>query len=1219
MSGVMRTPRTAMRPHAAGRRWCAVIVAAMMELGVAASAAPMALADGSQPDLTQGNDVLVSQHDDEVAPGLDLTSFKKYNGDANRWVTGNVLVADTTEPTLSMDLVDTGSVAAVKPVSQQIAGDTSVVAAVNSDFFDMNASNAPVDTNVSSVQGVRSIAPGAHGAITVSPDGATAIQELTGTSSATFGQPSSSHAIAGVNTPNVPSDGLNYYTSAWGTWPLGRMYANAANVHAAWIKDGTVQRTGALPDLGADLALGRGESVLVGSGASAGDAIAGLHAGDPVDVTVGLDKQVSMAAGGGAMLIRDGNIAVQPDTDYKHARMTAGISKDGTRLYLLEVDGNQSDGPGLTLEECAQQLKALGAWNAINLDGGGSATMIARTRGTTAPRIINRPSDGNERAVSNALVFRSSASATTFADARITPAIGGQTRVLQGLTRTWRGSGVAQNGQGLDIAGDFTVSGNAALDSQNGAQAVIRGTRHGSATVTFAAQGAQAKANIDVLGPIDHASVESSVLSLKDRQSTSKVTVTGYDADGYDTVVEPRDITVTGGNGVVNVVPQGDGTFLLSPTTDSGAATLTYTIGNTGVTVQQAVTVGLNSVSVFDFADAASWTSANDRASGSVEPVDGPRSGTQGLRLQYDFTKSTATRGFYAVPPQAKVLDGQPQMLTMWIKGDGSGAWPRIQLLTGDGVTTNINGPNIDWTGWKQVSFPIPEGTSYPLTLQRIRFMEIRSTVEYHGDIAIADLEETVAPDTTAPDNKPVRDPVITTGSSDVNGRPLRIAVMSDAQFVARDPNGPNVGHARRTIREIAAAKPDLMVIDGDFVDEGSKADLEFAKKILDEEVPKNLPYLYVPGNHEAMGDKDISVFERVIGKASTTKDIKNTRVITLDSSDGTLHGQGVAQLRNLEQQLNEAASDSSLSGVVLFTHMPIDDFLPSKNSQLGDRTEAEQLRTLIERFYETSGKSIAMINGHVGAFNATSFDGVSQITNGNSGKGPASTPDNGGFIGWEMLGINPSSGKVGAGSSAAPLARLAWMRSQTNPQIDAGSLKILDGNGKVMKSIALREGSAVDISGSFTQESGERTVPAQWPVSYVYSGDGLAVDDGIDNVQAEHSNPVVRIDSRTGRLTAVRAGTAKLTIAVNGQRTTVDVKVTSRTGGSSDGAAAGGQDGTHDGGTGQGSSSAAGRKNEAHAGRRLPATGADVQDAAVLVVLASAVAVVLIAVRRRL
>ena len=69
---------------------------------------------------------------------------------------------------------------------------------------------------------------------------------------------------------------------------------------------------------------------------------------------------------------------------------------------------------------------------------------------------------------------------------------------------------------------------------------------------------------------------------------------------------------------------------------------------------------------------------------------------------------------------------------------------------------------------------------------------------------------------------------------------------------------------------------------------------------------------------------------------------------------------------------------------------------------------------------------------------------------------------------------------------------------------------------------------------------------PVQWPVSFVWSGDGVAVDDGLDTKAAENTGQIVRMEAATGRLTAVSGGTVTLHLSVNGQTVSVPVTVTS-------------------------------------------------------------------------
>ncbi|MHB8999417.1 MAG: phosphodiester glycosidase family protein [Thermoanaerobaculia bacterium] len=79
-----------------------------------------------------------------------------------------------------------------------------------------------------------------------------------------------------------------------------------------------------------------------------------------------------------------------------HPRTAIGLSKKGDVLFLVVVDGRRDGVPGVTLAELATFMdEELGVCSALNLDGGGSSTMVVDGR------IVNQPSDGKEREVAN--------------------------------------------------------------------------------------------------------------------------------------------------------------------------------------------------------------------------------------------------------------------------------------------------------------------------------------------------------------------------------------------------------------------------------------------------------------------------------------------------------------------------------------------------------------------------------------------------------------------------------------------------------------------------------------------------------------------------------------------------------------------------------------------------------------------------------------------------
>ena len=117
------------------------------------------------------------------------------------------------------------------------------------------------------------------------------------------------------------------------------------------------------------------------------------------------------AVGGRIALVRDSVILVARDTANqssfvaRNPRTAAGIARNGKRLILVTIDGRQKPySDGTTLRETAEIMLALGARDALNLDGGGSTTLVYADRGSL--RIANHPSDKEgERPVGDALAI----------------------------------------------------------------------------------------------------------------------------------------------------------------------------------------------------------------------------------------------------------------------------------------------------------------------------------------------------------------------------------------------------------------------------------------------------------------------------------------------------------------------------------------------------------------------------------------------------------------------------------------------------------------------------------------------------------------------------------------------------------------------------------------------------------------------------------------------
>lgn len=1191
----------ALKPLAAGLAGLGLVVTGGLLPAQAKTAPPAQPTSPTIAEVDPDGGVLRTQESQAVAPGVSLTNFSRLEDGG--WNNGNLLSIDLTEPTVSLDVTNNGAVTKPGTLTEIMKRSPKAVAGINGTFFDMNYSNAPVYTSIGR-DGVQTGTVDERPALTV--DGArAAIQQLSAAGTMTYPDHGESSRgtttldLGGLNNPSLGKDKIGVYDTQWGDYPLSRPVggpdAVTKTVAKAIVVAGKVSEV--VSDAGSELGRvpeDKGTQVLLGREAGA-KTVGALKPGDEVDITVAPKAKMDMGLAGSHQLLRNGKVTEEVESSADdlitslHPRTAVGISKNGQKVFALTVDGKTAQSHGMSMPELADTLARMGAYNAVNLDGGGSTTMAARVAGASAPAVWNSSSDGSQRNDANALVVYSDAPTSALTSVRVDPTVKDEHAVFAGLTRSIQATGLNDDLGPMASQGTFAAGGKVAVSSTKDASAVVEGRARGTGTVTYtvgsrapgrAASAAKGSLTLTVLGTPEALVPSTRALNLTADSPSGVLSLQGVDADGNRALIEPRDVKVKATKGIT-VKQGGAGDFSVSAKddVDTGTVTLSVKTGKTTVDTNVAVTNGTESKAVFDLADASAFTDGTARASGSFEKVDVP-DGQQpgGIRLRYDFTQSTATRGYYLIAKAPKPVEGTALGFDLWVKGDGSGVWPRLQVTDADGVTTNVDGANIDFEGWQKVHFTVPVGLSQPLTPTALRLMETKSDAKYQGDLTVAGLTATVTPEAKVDNPLPLHDRALLANGS-VAERPQHIAVMSDAQFVAREPDSENAKGARRTLKQIAATKPDLLVINGDLVDEASEADFELAKKILDENWDANIPYIYVPGNHEVMGGA-IDNFKAAFGATTQNRTVGGTRVITLDSSAGTLHANGTDQLRNLENQLEQVERDPNLTGALVFFHHPTQDPLPDKNSQLGDRREAEQLEKALGAFRARSHKSVAVVNGHVGVFNGSAANGVTYVVNGNSGKDPASTPARGGFTGWTMLGVDPEKGKLSDSPSTAD--RASWMAAETRPWVDSVAL---DAPGTIAK------GDSVDVAASIEQDG--RSVPVQWPVSAQWGGSGVTVDSGevtdAGTAAEKAGTDVVRVNPLTHTMTALRAGTATLRVTVNGHTAEAVVTVPgddegsgNGSGGDSDSGAEGGSDGGDEGSGSDGSDDHEGSEGDA-------------------------------------
>jgi hypothetical protein len=126
-----------------------------------------------------------------------------------------------------------------------------------------------------------------------------------------------------------------------------------------------------------------------------------LQVGEEIDITWSLGwNGVVDTVGGTPLLVRDSKIVAEECSEAlcrRNPRTAIGVNAKG-QILLVVVDGRREGSRGVTLVEMAQLMRGFNAVHALNLDGGGSSTMVVKGK------VMNVPSDGNERKVSSAVL-----------------------------------------------------------------------------------------------------------------------------------------------------------------------------------------------------------------------------------------------------------------------------------------------------------------------------------------------------------------------------------------------------------------------------------------------------------------------------------------------------------------------------------------------------------------------------------------------------------------------------------------------------------------------------------------------------------------------------------------------------------------------------------------------------------------------------------------------
>jgi len=442
-----------------------------------------------------------------------------------------------------------------------------------------------------------------------------------------------------------------------------------------------------------------------------------------IEVKCNIDwKKVDTAVSGSSVLLKDGVIPKEfsyasSDNNRRNPRTMVGFSKDGKTLYMVTVDGRQKESIGMTLKEAAQFMKELGAYNALNLDGGGSTTMVSRPLAEKSLEVVNRPSDGSLRGVTTALGIVSTAPAAELGGLVIESEHG---NVFINSTRKLTVKGYDKYFNPIDIDLDdvkWKVSGvKGTVTRPEGADYfVFKPTEIGYATLT--ASIGNVKQSIGLYSLSAPVRLELSKKSIQLAPgSTASLSITGYNVNGYVAPLDPADVKY---NVVSNKSPDGSGIEIgtVSPqgvftAKQSGTGYIDVYVGKTHAYC--AVSVRYSSSVVkddFEKETGRGFTSYPKGTEGAYSlSTDYAYKGKTSGKLSYNFADTSISRavymtyennpvpidsshtfvGVYAYIP--KTIDAKSNQDNQ-VKVEVMDAEGNMHLLT---LSSKMN-----WTGWK--------------------------------------------------------------------------------------------------------------------------------------------------------------------------------------------------------------------------------------------------------------------------------------------------------------------------------------------------------------------------------------------------------------------------------------------------------------------------------------------------------------------------------------
>jgi exopolysaccharide biosynthesis protein len=1179
----------------------------VLAAGIAAAAlavAPLA----SYADTTPGTGWLPDQlaswstiTDHTSTAAVSVTNGVEYSTESIAAVDGTVpirlLNVDTQDPNVKVHAVvshDTVMDGADETVSS-MASRTGAVAGINGGYFQINASGQANDGEIVDGEIWKSPTKDHEGTFAINKNGNPVFGTQTFSGTITAADGNTTHDLASINwTSDAQGDGITEVTPRLGN--VSSAYNGGTHVlilgtsgdGGSSIKVTQVETADALT------ALPTGTYGLLGSVAGEGSG-AWLRSHVKVGDTISVSHHISPTADiqqlvqGPGLIVKDGQTYSDPhnqEPSGKNPETVVGATKDG-HVVMATLDGRKTKDVaiGPTVAQTASYLESKGVTNAVLLDGGGSTEMVARRPGDTQVSVSNTPSDGNERPVANGIFVSSTETSAGRAQSahlnggtEISTAPGVSTAVpayvtdAEGNPATRDAMRVAAEPASLGTWKDGTFTAGTA----------------GTGKLVLTAGDVSTSVNLSVADSFASLSMSPDAPDLADG-GTQQLSLTGKDAAGRSVTVKPASAkwdlsrsdlgSIDAATGMFTAAASGDGVVTVTATAGGKSASTSIGVGSTSQSLAAAEDPSTWSVSKSALADKAFHASA-DVPSGSSQKSS--------IALHYAFPDNASVHQavFWPNGDISMDKDGQgraPTAVTLKVKLDDpapTGLQFALGIIQGNGQSTNIYVPiSADQTGkWMDVSFAIPSGSVFPLTLNYLDLLNTHATGADSGTMTVAGLYESYPARTiSAPAYVAIpSNPDWLTyeeSAADFSQGGTTLLLGDDGHLLANDPGSSSALNLQNMVKRVngetyqsasgqtvsplpSVAEPSTVVSLGDIADNAQIENLQSARNAWQ---AFGKPLYDVVGNHEITqgavpeNTNFHSVFQQDTHFAFRSG---QSTFIAVDNAHGTITGSDSDQVPAEQQfpwlvkQLDEATTPVVLVGI----HMPAYDPAPNKASQFSDRWEAKQFLEVIQKYRQAHpDKHVLVMYGHSRGFTEQMLDpdgndadattGIPQLTFGDIGMPAYKAADQGGFYHFGLLHIG-DDGKVQFTVEPA-LKSVTIDQGVASAQVDTATT-----TGSIRRAVA--ESTTATTGGTVKVDSLQTGESKQYSATAVNNnGDNdktpptMPVTDPLSHVWASSNPEVATVDRVTGKVMAKAAGVTTISVESGGITSDLELSVT--------------------------------------------------------------------------